>query len=255
MHKKLQECEDQKENYPDARKGPCPDTKGGCHASTRSRRTTTAKGGCQASTLVRCQHKALKKKILRIFGPRLETGTERALKRTLTGKPGQLVRESIDDICPHTMQCPPDAKCIAGVILAIWKSTIPTSVQAAIAGKEFNQTNLDSILQLADKVFDTCRPAGASVVARVEPDGVMGQVSSPKPAEVPEGMTLAEHIAALRKDTFAAIDKLNLQDRRSGKGGQRNNSGGRGGRSGQGGRGGSKNDRLSPLIGTPFYYD
>ena len=186
-------------------------------------------------------YKALKQEILRIFGPTLESGTERALKRTMTGKPSQLAREIIDDICPHSLQCPAGAKCIAGVILAIWKRTIPTPVQAAIADKEFNQTNLESILKLADAVYDTCRPAGASVAAiRTEPEGATGQVSSSKPAEVPEGMTLAEQVAALRKDTFAAIDKWYHPDRGTQRQGRRTNSGGRGGRSGgQGGRGGS----------------
>ena len=45
-------------------------------------------------------YKALKKEIMRIFGPRIETGAERALRRTLTGKQSQLAREIIDDISP-----------------------------------------------------------------------------------------------------------------------------------------------------------
>ena len=121
---------------------------------------------------------------MRIFGPRIETGAERALKRNLAGKPSQLAREIIDDICDHGMA----HDCIPGVVLAIWKRSLPTAVQAAIAGKEFNATNLDAILELADEVFDTCRSSGASVVAinatSVQPgsDGDTGQVSSPKPA-------------------------------------------------------------------------
>ena len=71
-------------------------------------------------------YKALKKEILRIFGPRLETGCERALKRTLTGKPSQLARQIIDDICQHNMTC----DCCPGGVLAIWKRSLPVAVKA-----------------------------------------------------------------------------------------------------------------------------
>jgi hypothetical protein len=46
----------------------------------------------------RLPYKALKTEIMRIFGPKMETGCERALKRTLTGKPSQLARTIINDI-------------------------------------------------------------------------------------------------------------------------------------------------------------
>ena len=88
-------------------------------------------------------------------------GTERALKRTMTGKPSQLAREIIDDICDHGMA----HECIPGVVLAIWKRSLPVAVQAAIAGKEFNATNLEVILELADDVFDACKASGAAVAA------------------------------------------------------------------------------------------
>ena len=133
-------------------------------------------------------YKALKKEITRIFGPRIETGAQRALRRTLTGKQSQLAREIIDDICTHGMA----HDCIPGVVLAIWKKSLPTAVQAAIAGREFNATNLDAILELADEVFNTCRSSGASLAAinttTIQPgsDGVAGQVPSPKPATDPE---------------------------------------------------------------------
>ena len=82
--------------------------------------------------------------------------------------------------------------CIPGVVLAIWKKSLPTTVQAAIAGREFNATNLDAILELADEVFNTCRSSGASLAAfntttiQLGSDGVTGQVPSPKPATDPE---------------------------------------------------------------------
>ena len=82
--------------------------------------------------------------------------------------------------------------CIPGVVLAIWKKSLPTAVQAAIAGREFNATNLDAILELADEVFNTCRSSGASLAAfntttiQLGSDGVTGQVPSPKPATDPE---------------------------------------------------------------------
>ena len=182
-------------------------------------------------------YKALKKEIMRIFGPRIETGAERALKRTLTDKPSQLAREIINDVCSHGME----HDCIPGVVLAIWKKSLPTAVQAAIAGREFNATNLDAILELADEVFNTCRSSGASLAAiktvtvQSGSDGATGQVSSPTPASVPDqGATLVAEIAAFRKEMKA------FRGSQSGKGIRPQNTGGRGGgRSAHGGRGAS----------------
>ena len=182
-------------------------------------------------------YKTLKTEIMRIFGPRIETGAERAFKRTLVGKPSQLAREIIDDICTQGLTGPD----LPGVVLAIWKKSLPTAVLAAIAGKEFNAANLDAILELADEVFNTCRSSGASLAAiktvtvQSGSDGATGQVSSPTPASVPDqGATLVAEIAAIRKEMKA------FRGSQSGKGIKPQNTGGRGGgRSAHGGRGAS----------------
>ena len=90
------------------------------------------------------------------FGPRKETGMERALSRTLgSGKPSQLARQIIDDVSASDLTC---NYCL-GSILAVWKSrSLPPSVIAAIAGRDFTKANLDAILELADKVFSSSRP-------------------------------------------------------------------------------------------------
>ena len=186
----------------------------------------------------RLPYKALKKEIIRIFGPRKETGMERALSRTLgSGKPSQLARQIIEDICASNLSCD---YCL-GSILAVWKKSLPPSVIAAIAGRDFTKANLDTILELADDVFASSRPSGASVAAisavkdRAGTDGASAQVSSPKPAQDPDqGGTLAQQIAAIQKELKS------FRGSRSGKGIQQANTGGRGGgKSGHGGRGAS----------------
>ena len=81
---------------------------------------------------------------------------ERALSRTLgSGKPSQLARQIIDDVSASDLTC---NYCL-GSILAVWKSrSLPPSVIAAIAGRDFTKANLDAILELADKVFSSSRP-------------------------------------------------------------------------------------------------
>ena len=106
-------------------------------------------------------YKQLKKELMRIYGPRLEAGVERALTRTLTSTPSELARNLMDDICQHEMDC----ACCPAVILALWKKHLPVQVRAAIAGQTFDNETFDAVCELADQVFETCRPAGVSIAA------------------------------------------------------------------------------------------
>ena len=109
-------------------------------------------------------YKLLKQEVLRIFGPRLEDAMERALARVMTGKPSQLARALVNDLakCPSQLNC----TCCPGIISAMWKRQLPSNVRAGIAHMEFNQTNYNAILQLADDIHSaTAIPAVSAVSA------------------------------------------------------------------------------------------
>ena len=94
-------------------------------------------------------YKVLKKEILRIFGPKLEDAVQRAMTRVLTGLPSELARDLVDDLCKHELNC----ECCPAMISYLWKKQLPSQVRAGIAHYEFNKTNFEVMIQLADKIF------------------------------------------------------------------------------------------------------
>ena len=62
-------------------------------------------------------YKQLKAEILRIFGPEPEEAVDRALNRVLVGKPSQLARHLVDDLCKKKLDC----ECCPVIVTALWK--------------------------------------------------------------------------------------------------------------------------------------
>ena len=106
-------------------------------------------------------YKVLKHKILKIFGQSEETRFERALQRTLTGKPSQLARVLVNDICDHEL----DGCCCRRAVATLWKQKIPLAVRQSVAHFDFNKDNFDTILSVADSVFQSSQPSGVTVAA------------------------------------------------------------------------------------------
>ena len=106
-------------------------------------------------------YKRLKDEILRIFGPRPEAAVERALNRVLTSTPGALARKITDDICEHNLT----GCCCPKIVRAIWQRHLPSNVKAGIAHSKFNKDTFNTVLQLADDIFETT--GGASQIPSV----------------------------------------------------------------------------------------
>ena len=154
-------------------------------------------------------YKTLKKEVLRIFGPKPEAGMDRALNRVLTGKPSQLARALVDDMCKADFNC----QCCPSNVLAMWKKQLPTQVRAGIAHCAFTKDTFNKVVELADDIFDDTQ--GSARVAAV--------------AAVKTPVSLDETQPAIPYPEVAAI-------RGRGRGRGRGNRGGRGGRGGQGGQ-------------------
>ena len=83
-------------------------------------------------------YKLLKTEVLRIFGPRPEDPIERALGRVMSGKPSQLARALVDDICKNELDC----RCCPAIVSTLWKRHLPSNVRAGIASSVLNKTTL-----------------------------------------------------------------------------------------------------------------
>ena len=197
-------------------------------------------------------YKILKNKILKIFGQTEESRFERALQRTLTGKPSQLARALVNDICDSELE----GCCCSRAVATLWKQKIPLACRQAVAHFKFNKENFDNIVGVADSVFQSSRPSGVTVAA-LQSNSTFQTPVNPTPHETafvaPPNPDDPVQVAA--QSIVAAVQNFSKrgqgQSGGRGRGGRGNGRGGRGaGRgSGQGGQGGQsgKGHRWSNL--------
>ena len=191
-------------------------------------------------------YKILKHKVLKIFGQSEESRFERAMQRTLTGKPSQLARVLVNDICDHELE----GCCCKRAVAHLWKRALPIPVRQAIAHIEFNKVNFDNIVGVADSVFQSGRPSGVSIAALQQPasssSAQVPQFQTPhNPTPLDTAFTVPnpdDPVQAAAQSIVAAVQNFGFRGRgrsSGGRGGQSNrggNSSGRGGRSNRGGQ-------------------
>ena len=174
-----------------------------------------------------------KTKLIRVFGPCENADFERAMARVMTGKPSQLAEELINDLCDRELKnC-----CCIKVIGGLWRRAMPSSVKQAVAHYNFTRADLANIMQVADDVYESTRPASASVAA-------MSLPSAPNPHNdlshkellnqaftMPQGADDATaQIASLAAQVAAMQKKFGNPSRGNGRGGRgRGRGGNRGG--------------------------
>ena len=123
-----------------------------------------------------------KTEIIKTFGPAEGANCERALSRVLSGKPSQLCKALIDDLCSKELkQC-----CCIKMVGTLWRRALPSSVKQAVAHYDFTLANLPSILQVADDVYMSTRPAPALSVAAVSLNASAGPPMSAPSSEAPD---------------------------------------------------------------------
>ena len=167
-------------------------------------------------------YKILKDKILKIYEPSQESRFERAMSRVLSGKPSELARLLVSDLCDHEL----DGCCCGHIIVGMWKRQLPLSVRQAIASEKFDAANFDTVVKHADDVM------GQSRVGLMTPgvSALSGAVSLPAPPVFDEAFS--EEWPLSQQQQVAAFGY-------SGRGRGRGR-GGRGQRGQRGGRGASR---------------
>ena len=200
-------------------------------------------------------YKVLKDKIISIFKPSQETDFGRAMGRVLSGKPSELARQLVDDLCDHELQ----GCCCKKTVVGMWKRQLPLGVRQAIATIEFNAQNFDTIVKQADDVFNSSRGAGGGPSV----SALSGAVSLPAPAVFDEAfrddLPIDSQVAALGYGRGRGGGRGRGQWRGGGRGQRR--GGGQGGNrgtgrsQGQGGQGQGQGGQSHPRHKTQRHAD
>ena len=120
-----------------------------------------------------------KKEILRTFGPCEGANCERALQRVMTGKPSQLAKALIGDLCEKEL----NGCCCIKMVGTLWRRALPSYVKQAVAHYEFTRTSLKDVLQVADDVFMSTKTNTAQVAA-ISPPVTGDTINTIAPEEV-----------------------------------------------------------------------
>ena len=168
----------------------------------------------------------VKAEILSIFGPSDDAAFERAMSRVLSGKPSQLARALVNDLCDQNPQL--EGCCCKKFIVGLWKRNLPSGVLQKISDQPFTTENFKNICKLADDAHQSMRPKSSGSIAAVE-----AQSANPSPHEE----AFHQYWPDQSEGAVAAFGYN--RGGRGGRGGR--GRGGRGGRGGQGqGRGGQR---------------
>ena len=176
----------------------------------------------------------LKTEILRIFSPPEDADFERAMSRVLSGKPSQLARALVNDLCNQETHL--DGCCCSKFIFGLWKRQLPSGVKQKIASEPFTKENFQKILKLADDAYQSCRPS----------QSVAAVATSPPPFVTPANpgpLDTAFHPAFNQEGSVAAYGYGNRGGRGGRGGGRGGQGGGRGNRGAGRGQGNQQNNR------------
>ena len=131
----------------------------------------------------------LKNELLELFGSKPEDDYIRAKNRVLTGKPSQLGKKLIDDICKKEKKL--DGCCCDKTVWAMFREDLPVVIRNHIAEMKFDKTTYKDIFRKADQVYASnsssepaavSRPAVAAVKADQSPqDGAVAAVNRTRP--------------------------------------------------------------------------
>ena len=175
-----------------------------------------------------------KQEILRIFGQSEDAQFERAMQRVLVGKPSQLARGLVGDLCTKRLKdC-----CCHRFIGGLWRRQLPAGVRQVIADTPFNADNFDKVLQTADNVYASTRPTQNQVS--------VAAISGPEVSKAHDSAFHPSWSGPPEDGQEQQIAAYNVQrggGQRGGRGQGRGGRGGRGYRGNRGNRGGSGNGR------------
>ena len=97
----------------------------------------------------------IKKQLLKLFGPKPEDAYMQAKNRVLTGKPSQLGKLLVEDLCTGDNKL--DGCHCANIVWGMFREKIPIIIRNHIADMPFNKDTYELIFDKADQVWDSNR--------------------------------------------------------------------------------------------------
>ena len=98
-------------------------------------------------------YKKIKAELIELFGQKPEDAYTRAKNRVLTGKPSQLGKAILDDLCKKDKKL--DGCCCGDIVWGMFREALPVVVRNHIAEMSFNKDTYKAIFTKADQIFDS----------------------------------------------------------------------------------------------------
>ena len=95
----------------------------------------------------------IKTRLLKLYGPKPEDSYLRAKSRVLTGKPSQLGKLLVEDICPGDVKL--DGCHCARQVWGMFREALPILIRNHIADMPFTADTYEAVFDKADQVFDS----------------------------------------------------------------------------------------------------
>ena len=126
----------------------------------------------------------IKQELLELFGKKPEDDYIRAKNRVLTGKPSQLGKALIDDICDKEVKL--DGCCCKKTVWAMFRENLPTVIRNHVSEMTFTKDTHKAIFQKADQVWASNQASEPAAVARPTVAATaVATASAAKPASDP----------------------------------------------------------------------
>ena len=113
-------------------------------------------------------YKRIKTELINLFGSKPEDAYLRAKNRVMTGKPSQLGKALVDDICECETKLA--AGCCARIVWGMYRDALPVIIRNHIAEMPFNKDTYLQVFKKSDQVYDSNQlgqPAKGAAVAAV----------------------------------------------------------------------------------------
>ena len=141
----------------------------------------------------------IKTELIELFGQKPEDAYLRAKNRVMTGKPSQLGKQLMEDICKEQKKL--DGCCCDRIVWGMFREALPIVVRNHIAELSFNKDTWKEIFTKADQVWDSNRAP--------EPIPLTRQVAAVTPGPKPQPPTSPTEVAAVQKSNGSQKNKKN----------------------------------------------
>ena len=98
-------------------------------------------------------YKKIKGELMDLFGQKPEDAYVKAKNRVMTGKPSQLGKALLEDLCKKDKKL--DGCCCSNIVWGMYREALPVVVRNHIAEMPFNKDSFKDVFTKSDQVFDS----------------------------------------------------------------------------------------------------